>query len=101
MWSEDHKQSDSFTHFRAIGHNRFIYDTKTRYVDEKDFSNPTKVAMFGWIHLKVSILRGLKVMSTTFVLNCFLKLNESTFQTRKNIFYFTSKALFVLEKIKF
>ena len=31
----------------------------------------------------------------------FLSLKESTCQTRKNIFYFTSKALFVLEKIKF
>ena len=30
-----------------------------------------------------------------------LSLNDSTCQTRKNIFYFTSKALFVLVKIKF
>ena len=43
----------------------------------------------------------LKVVSTTFVLVCFLSLNKSTFQTRKNVFYFTSKAIFVLEKIKF
>ena len=41
------------------------------------------------------------VVSATFVLVCFLSLNESTCQTRKNGFYFTSKALFVLEKIKF
>ena len=31
----------------------------------------------------------------------FLSLNESTCQTRKNAFYFISKSLFVLEKIKF
>ena len=31
----------------------------------------------------------------------FLSLNESPCQSRKNVFYFTSKALFVLEKIKF
>ena len=31
----------------------------------------------------------------------FLSLNESTCQIKKNAFYFTSKALFVLEKIKF
>ena len=31
----------------------------------------------------------------------FLGLNKSTFETRKNVFYFTSKGLFVLEKIKF
>ena len=44
---------------------------------------------------------GLKVMSTTFLLVCFLSLNESTCQTKKNAFYFTSEALFILEKIKF
>ena len=43
----------------------------------------------------------LKVVSATFVLVYFLSLNESTCQTRKNVVYFTSKALFVLEKIKF
>ena len=42
-----------------------------------------------------------KVVSATFLLVCFLNLNESTCQTRENAFYFTSKALFVLEKIKF
>ena len=31
----------------------------------------------------------------------FLSLNESTCQMKKNVFYFTSKPLFVLEKIKF
>ena len=45
--------------------------------------------------------RILKVVSTTFLLVCFLSLNESTCRTRTNVFYFTSKALFVLEKIKF
>ena len=43
----------------------------------------------------------LKVVSATFVLVYFLSLKESTCQTRKNVFYFTSKALFVLKKIKF
>ena len=47
------------------------------------------------------IRTSLKVVSTTFLLVCFLSINESTCQTRKNAFYFTSKALFVLEKIKF
>ena len=31
----------------------------------------------------------------------FSSLNESPCQTKKNVFYFTSKALFALEKIKF
>ena len=44
---------------------------------------------------------SLKVVSATFVLVCFLSLKESIFQTRKNVFYVTSKALFILEKIKF
>ena len=40
-------------------------------------------------------------MSTTFLLSCFLSVKDRTYETRKNVFYFTSKALFVLEKIKF
>ena len=48
-----------------------------------------------------SVLVTLKVVSAIFLLVCFLSLNESTCKTRKNVFYFTSKALFVLEKIKF
>ena len=43
----------------------------------------------------------LKVVSTTFLLVCFLRLKESTFETRKNVFYVTSKVLLVLEIIKF
>ena len=44
---------------------------------------------------------GLKVVSATFLIVCFVCLKERTSETRKNIFYFTSKALFVLEIIKF
>ena len=43
----------------------------------------------------------LKVVSATYLLVCFLSRKESTCETRKNVFYFTSKAFFVLEKIKF
>ena len=49
----------------------------------------------------VKLNGGLKAVSATFLLVCFLSLNESICQTKKNVFYFTSKALFVLEKIKF
>ena len=45
--------------------------------------------------------QDLKVVSTAFLLVCFLHLKESTFETRKNVVYFTSKALFILEIIKF
>ena len=44
---------------------------------------------------------SLKVVSTTFLLVCGVSLKESTGETRKNAFYSTSKALFVIEKIKF
>ena len=43
----------------------------------------------------------LKVVSTLLLLVCFVILKESTYETRKNVFYFISKALFVLEIIKF
>ena len=44
----------------------------------------------------LGFIMALKVASATFVLVCFLSLNESTCQTRKNVFYSTSKALFIL-----
>ena len=47
------------------------------------------------------IALSLKVVSTTFLLVYFLCLKESTCEARKNAFYFTLKALFVLEIIKF
>ena len=39
----------------------------------------------------------LKVVSAIVLLVCFACLKESTCETRKNAFYFTSKALLVLE----
>ena len=49
----------------------------------------------------IHISQDLKVVSATFLLVCFVCLKESTCETRKNAFYFTSKALLVLEIIKF
>ena len=40
-------------------------------------------------------------MSTTFLLDCFPTLKESTCETWKNVSYFSSKALFVLKKSNF
>ena len=42
----------------------------------------------------------LKVVSATFLLVYFVDLKESTLETRKNVFFFTLKALFVLEIIR-
>ena len=41
---------------------------------------------------------GLKVVSATILLVCFLGWKENSCETRKNVFFVTSKALFVLEK---
>ena len=46
-------------------------------------------------------IKCLKVAFTTFLLVCFLNLKKSTCETKKNDFYFTSKALFIVKKIKF
>ena len=43
----------------------------------------------------------LKVVSTTFLLVCFVCLKESTSERRENVFYVTLKALFILEIIDF
>ena len=50
--------------------------------------------------IKGSSPANLKVVSATFLLVCFVSLKERNCETRKNVFYFTSKALFVLEIIK-
>ena len=49
----------------------------------------------------IKIVMELQVVSATFVLVYFLSLIERTCQTKKKIFHFISKALFVLEKIIF
>ena len=56
---------------------------------------------FQKLYLLKAIDLTLKVVFATFLLVCFVCLKGSTFETRKNVFYFTSKALFVLEIIKF
>ena len=55
-----------------------------------------------WERMRCSkIKERLKVVSATFLLVCFVHLKESTWERRKNVFYFTSKALLVLEIIRF
>ena len=56
----------------------------------------------GFLAEKVLLFRfSLKVVSATFLLFCFICLKERTYETRKNVSYFTLKALYVLEIIKF
>ena len=49
----------------------------------------------------VIVMGDLKVVSAAFLLVSFSSLKESYCETWKNVFYFISKALFILEKIKF
>ena len=49
----------------------------------------------------LATVNPLKVVSATFLPVCFIFLKDSNCETRKNVFYFTSKALFVFETIKF
>ena len=58
-------------------------------------------SLFPKYNLIESTEKCLKVVSATFFLVCFAWLKESTFETRKNVFYFTLKSLFVLEIIRF
>ena len=43
----------------------------------------------------------LKFVSVTFLLVCFVSLNEGTCETRRHVFYFILKAFLILEIIKF
>ena len=53
--------------------------------------------LFAWdVSLENPTDSYLKFVSATFLLVCFVCLKESTCETRKNVFYFTSKALLVL-----
>ena len=50
-------------------------------------------------NLELGFFVVLNVVSGTFLVVCFLSLKESFCKTRKIVFYFTSKALFVLQKV--
>ena len=60
-----------------------------------------KFSSFTKTHIYLFSFWNLKVVSATFLPVCFVCLRESTCESRTNVFYFTSKALFVLEIIKF
>ena len=49
----------------------------------------------------VASTTSLKDVSATFLLLCFVCLKESTCEPGKNVFHFTSKALFLLQIIKY
>ena len=65
------------------------------------------VILFSFSLVSTCLLHGVglqvtsKVVSATFLLVCFLCLKESFYETRKNVFYFTSKTLFVNQILTF
>ena len=61
----------------------------------------TQVCVSLLTYIFVASVEVLKVVSATFLLVCIKRLKESACETRKNVFYFTSNTLFVLEIIKF
>ena len=71
-----------------------LYTKYARTVFGKSFNENS-------LHREIKNMLYLKVVSATCLLVCFSSLKDSTWETRKNVFHFTSKALFVLKKIKF
>ena len=68
----------------------------SKTIDKKDKS--ASFSLFLWNRGRVCLPKG----CVRYIFTClFLGLNESTCQFKKNISYFTSKPLFVLEKIEF
>ena len=68
----------------------------SKTIDKKDKS--ASFSLFLWNGGKVCLPKG----CVRYIFAClFLGLNESTCQMKKNVSYFISKPLFVLEKIKF
>ena len=89
------------THFQEHSHDVF---EKNRWNLLKD-RHKVKIIFItiftqNYAHPLLPKMSTFKVVSTTLLLVCFLCLKESTCETR-NVFYFTLKALFVLEIIKF
>ena len=71
-------------------------DTKTFWQIVKPlFSNKVKAKTI------IKLVENNEMMIAKLFNEYFLSLKERTCQTKKNAFYFTSKALLILEKIKF
>ena len=65
-----------------------------KYEVEENISNITDE----W---RTGRMKELKVVSATFLLVCFVSLKDAISETKRNVFYFTSKAFFIPETIKF
>ena len=83
------------TSFSIIWKKRFLSQILLFW---KIHSNPPTPAKIRWAWQKYFVNAPLKVVSTTFVLVYFLSLNESTSQTRRNVFLFLFKSSFLSQK---
>ena len=79
--AEEPKHSDRSVEFKRIKQSNYNENKTEIYVEREQLD------IKGCVHYIFASL--------------FLGLNESTCQMKKNVFYFTSKPLFILEKIKF
>ena len=80
--------------------NKFLLINLQKTKSSKALQQRLFVLVLGFWQCRKDFVHYLKVASATFLLVCFLSLKESTFETSKNVFYFASKAFYVLEKIK-
>ena len=76
-----------------------VYRVDLTYQPTKCLYSYFSKALEFYLRVFLSLWASLKVVSATFLLDCFVCLKESTCETRKNTFYFTSKALLVLDII--
>ena len=81
------------------GYNVICFNSKVEYTFEYMFWMVNNLFMKLGQLIDIVMENLLKVVSATFFLVCFLSLKESFCETRKKKIYFTSKALFVLEKM--
>ena len=79
-----------------VNNSRILRIKNAKLIGYCFYMNPNMQGNF-----QICISEPLKVVPATFLLVCFVCLKDSTFKTRKNVFYFTWKALFVFEIIRF
>ena len=99
----------AFLHYSFLNSLLFIHSEPSvgvlgnrlfNFVETPIHKHFEKLAEKFWkLSSKTSMLESsLKVVSAIFLLVCFVCLKESTGETRKNVFYFTSKALYILAR---
>ena len=97
-WS---RRPKSILEIREKARFLWVIDNLIIYKFSKDFTNHRNKINRLVVFSSRSFSNILKGCVCYIFASLFLSLNESTCQTRKNGFYFTWEALFVLEKIKF